>query len=135
MVAFWKPFAVVLLGVVLTSSGQILFAKCVKDRSRPRSSEEARYWQKMCEALGDHRAMTGVLCMLVAFPLGLLAIEMADVSVAVPLGAVSYVLATFLAKFYLDEHVGALRWLGVITIVVGTVLIGISATHDATAPK
>lgn len=135
MLAFWKPFAVVLLGVVLTSSGQILFAKCLKDRSKPRSSEESRYWRKMCETLCDHRAMTGVLCMLVAFPLGLLALEMADVSVAVPLGAVSYILATFMAKYYLGEHVGALRWLGVITIVVGTVLIGISATCDAPAPE
>ncbi len=131
MLAFWKPFAVVFLGVVLTSSGQVLFAKCVKERAEPQSGTEAsRHWRQLCKALADRRAAIGVVCMLIAFPLGLLALEMADVSVAVPLGAVSYILATFMGKFYLGEQVGPLRWLGVLTIVVGTVLIGISACKD-----
>lgn len=133
MLAFWKPFAVVLLGVALTSSGQVLFAKCVKERVEPQSRAEAsRHWRQLCKALGDRRAAIGVVCMLIAFPLGLLALEMADISVGVPLGAVSYILATFMGKFYLGEQVGGLRWLGVITIVVGTVLIGISACKDGT---
>ena len=131
MFVFWKPFVVVLLGVALTSSGQVLFAKCVRERAKPQSGSEAsRHWRQLFTALGDRRAATGVVCMLIAFPLGLLALEMADVSVAVPLGAVSYILATFMGKFYLGERVGTLRWLGVITIVIGTVLIGISACRD-----
>ena len=131
MFTFWKPVSVILLGVVLTSSGQVLFAKCVKERSRSQASDDARrHWRDLCEALGDRRAAVGVLCMLIAFPLGLLALEMAEVSVAVPLGAVSYILATFLGKFYLGEQVGPLRWLGTITIVIGTLLVGLSAWNS-----
>lgn len=129
MVDFWKPLSVIFLGVVLTSSGQVLFAKWVKDRSATQSTDRP-HWRQIRDALGDRRAAVGILCMLIAFPLGLVALEMADVSVAVPLGALSYILATVMGKFYLGEQVGALRWLGVITIVMGTVLIGISACTD-----
>ena len=128
MFAIWKPFAVVLLGVVLTSSGQILVARCIKDRYQPRADvKTSRQWRQLCVALCDRRAAAGVLCMLIAFPLGLLVLAMAEVSVAVPLGALSYVLATLLGEFYLGERVGPMRWAGTIIIVIGTILVGISA--------
>ena len=134
MPAFWKPVSVILLGVVLTSGGQILFAKCVKERYGSQARAESnRHWQELCAAFADRRAAVGVLCMLIAFPLGLLALEMADVSVAVPMGAVSYILATLFGKFYLGEQVGPLRWLGTVAIVVGTLLIGVSAWNQGHA--
>ena len=64
--------------------------------------------------------------MLLAFPLGIVVLAMADISVAIPLGALSYVLATLLGQFYLGERVGTIRWIGTIIIVVGTILVGIS---------
>lgn len=131
MPAFWKPFAVVLLGVLLTCSGQVLVARCIRDRSGTSPTAEIpRQWRHLREALWDRRAAAGVIFMLIAFPLGLLALAMADVSVAVPLGAMSYILATFLGKFYLGEQVGVLRWMGTIIIVIGTVLIGVSACQS-----
>jgi drug/metabolite transporter (DMT)-like permease len=130
MWAFWKLFSVVLLGVVLTNCGQVLVSKCIKDRKPPSSDDPtSRQWGRLCEALHDRQAAIGVICMVIALPLGLLALTMADVSVAVPLGAISYIMAAFMGAFYLGEHVGPLRWIGTLLIIGGTILVGLSASQ------
>lgn len=130
MTSFWKPFAIVLVGVLLTSSGQALVAKCLRNRPAANAStESARPWRRLCGAFGERRAAIGLVLMVLALPLGVLVLAMADVSVAIPLGAMSYVLATFLGRYYLGEQVGPLRWIGTIVIVVGTVLVGLSVNE------
>jgi uncharacterized membrane protein len=42
------------------------------------------------------------------------------------IGGLSYIFATFLAYFVLAENVPPLRWLGVVVITIGVVLIGTS---------
>ncbi|HVX09851.1 MAG TPA: EamA family transporter [Pirellulales bacterium] len=136
MWAFWKLFSVVLLGVVLTNCGQVLVSKCLRDRKSTTSGDPTlRQWERLCEALHDRRAAVGVVCMIIALPLGLLALAMADISVAVPLGAISYILAAFMGAFYLGEHVGPLRWIGTLLIIFGTILVGLSASHTGSTTQ
>lgn len=52
--------------------------------------------------------------------LGLLSV--AQLSVAVPATALSFVLDTVVARFYLREHVHWRRWLGVLCVTAGVVL-------------
>jgi len=72
-------------------------------------------------------SMTIWLCIL--FLLGFMASQMtvmswADYSYVMPAGAFGYALQTFLAVVILHETVSVKRWIGVLLICVGVVLVG-----------
>jgi uncharacterized membrane protein len=48
----------------------------------------------------------------------------ADYSYVMPAGAFGYALLTLLAVVFLHEHVSARRWIGVVLICVGVLLVG-----------
>jgi uncharacterized membrane protein len=65
----------------------------------------------------------------IAFLLGFMASQMtvmswADYSYVMPAGAFGYALQTFLAVVILHETVSAKRWIGVLLICVGVILVG-----------
>jgi uncharacterized membrane protein len=51
----------------------------------------------------------------------------ADLSFALPLMAVGYVVATVLGKFVLHENVGAAQWMGTLLIFAGSAVVGTTA--------
>jgi len=50
-------------------------------------------------------------------------LSMTDLSFAVPVSAVTYVMETVLAKYVLKERVNALRWAGAALVVFGVTLV------------
>jgi drug/metabolite transporter (DMT)-like permease len=52
------------------------------------------------------------------------ALSWADYSYVMPAGAFGYAALTLLAVVFLHEHVSPVRWLGVILICVGVLLVG-----------
>lgn len=52
-------------------------------------------------------------------------LSVAEVSFAVPATALSYILKTALAGWYLGEHVNVRRWMGAVLVAVGVVLIAV----------
>lgn len=58
-----------------------------------------------------------------------------DVSFIWPLTAVSFILTTLAAQFILHEHVDAVRWGGVVLIVIGAALISYSEKTKAKSPE
>jgi uncharacterized membrane protein len=81
-------------------------------------------------AHGLFEMMTSLTIWLgIAFLLGFMASQMtvmswADYSYVMPAGAFGYALQTFLAVVVLHETVSAKRWIGVLLICVGVVLVG-----------
>ena len=67
---------------------------------------------------------------IVAYGFGTLAyfyvLSRVHLSWAYGIGGLSYIFATFLAYFVLAENVPPLRWVGVVVITIGVVLIGTS---------
>jgi uncharacterized membrane protein len=57
----------------------------------------------------------------------------ADYSYVMPAGAFGYALLTFLAVVFLHETVSARRWVGVVMICVGVLLVG--QTRPRTTPR
>lgn len=55
------------------------------------------------------------------------ALAYADVSVANPMTALSYVLVTFYAAAVLREHVTPKRWAGVALVTLGAIFVGLSS--------
>jgi drug/metabolite transporter (DMT)-like permease len=52
-------------------------------------------------------------------------LTIADLSFAVPVTAITYVLETVLAKYVLKEHVNWLRWAGASLVVSGVALVSL----------
>jgi len=73
---------------------------------------------------------TALLLLLSHLGLYMLVLKRADLSFALPLTAASYPLAALLARFYLREDVGTVRWIGTLVITAGVALV---AFGDATA--
>jgi len=66
------------------------------------------------------------LCFVVATILWLTAIRHADISYAYPLLGAGYVLVTLLARLLLNEPISIPRWISVLIITLGVVLVGVS---------
>ena len=52
-------------------------------------------------------------------------LSMTDLSFAVPVSAVTYVMETVLAKYLLKERVNGLRWAGAALVICGVALVSL----------
>lgn len=74
------------------------------------------------------------LAMLILVTLMRIALlSLADLSFIVPLTATGYILSTLLGKFFLHEQITLARWLGILLIFAGTVIV--SSTSRKTAVR
>ena len=58
----------------------------------------------------------------------------ADYSYVMPAGAFGYAVLTFLAVFFLHESVSSRRWVGVVLICVGVLLVGQTKPRTTESP-
>ena len=73
--------------------------------------------------LVDRRVLSALFCLGVAMLFWLLALQRLPVSVAYPLLAANYVAMMMLARWRFRESIPSLRWLGVLSILAGIVMI------------
>lgn len=66
------------------------------------------------------------LCFAIATLLWLAAIRQAEISYAYPLLGAGYVLVTLLAQWCLSERISAWRWISILVITAGVVMVGAS---------
>ena len=78
--------------------------------------------------------LLGVLFETVFFVALLIMLSNWDVSLVWPLTSLGFVLTTLAAIFIRHEHVSALRWTGVILIMLGASLVGWSEKHKQAPP-
>ena len=67
----------------------------------------------------------GLAAYAVEIVLYTLALRAVDISVAFPVGALSFVFVTALSRWPLREAVGARRWIGSVLIVAGAMLVSL----------
>ena len=65
----------------------------------------------------------GLTMMAVSFFALLMLLSWENVSFVVPLTALSYVVGAFGGKFLLGEHIEARRWIGVVLVCLGVLLV------------
>jgi len=61
----------------------------------------------------------GLLLYTLNFFIWIIILYKVDLSIAMPVGSISYVLVPVAAMVFLHEHVGLLRWLGIAFIMLG----------------
>jgi len=70
----------------------------------------------------------GILIYALSFFIWIVVLYKIDLSVAMPLGSVSYILVPLAAIVFLHEHVDIVRWVGIVCVVFGIYFV--SKSHD-----
>ena len=73
----------------------------------------------------------GILLYLIGGILLIISFRGGEVSVLYPILATSYVWVSFLSIYFLSELMTFFKWLGIITIITGIILIGYGSNRSA----
>jgi uncharacterized membrane protein len=112
---------IMLAAVVALTLGETALAKGMKQTAR-----EGGDWIAQAFAVARNGWVgVGAVLLGVHLLLYLLALRRADLSFALPLTAASYPLSALMARFYLREDVGTVRWIGTLLITVGVAIVAL----------
>lgn len=121
-----KFLIILLIGLTFESAGVVLLKKGmaqIGDMQKVSVSEVARVVKA---GVTSRYILLGVFFEALFFVTLLALMSRSDISLLWPLTGLSFVFATFAAMVFLGEKVSALRWVGVLFVVAGAVLISYS---------
>src|SRR5271170_3224863 len=128
-----KTYVLLFLLVLFGSVGNTILSKGMKDVgdldiSRLQAIEVGTF-----RILTSGTVWTGIALMLLFMVCHMLVLSWADYSFVMPFSAIAYALVPLLAYLFLHEQVSTARWIGIVLIVLGVVLIN-RTPHRTTAP-
>lgn len=118
-----KTVIVMLLAVTAGTIGDIFLTKGMKELGDVSAMNLKGIMNAAFQALTSPKLVFGTVMLAVFFFLWLAVLSWEDLSVALPMQALNYVLVAFLSQYFLGEVVTPMRWAGTILVCVGVVLI------------
>ncbi len=118
-----KTVIVMLLAVTAGTVGDILLTKGMKELGDVSAMSLKGILHAGFQALTSPKLILGTTMLAVFFFLWLAVLSWEDLSVALPMQALNYVLVAFLSQYFLGEVVTPMRWAGTILVCVGVILI------------
>jgi drug/metabolite transporter (DMT)-like permease len=125
----------ILLAILTQAFGNVMLSRGMKEVGIAISAdlEAARYFNVALTTVTNPFFLLGLLLLTTAFLLFLTLLSRADLSYVVPITSFSYVLIALLAVYLLKESIPLTRWLGIVCICGGVLMVskGESATAKA----
>ena len=121
-----KILVILIAGLVCEAIGVVFLSKGLKQVGEVKQVSAAEIWLVVKAGVTNANILLGVALEAVFFVALLVLLSRSDVSFIWPLTAMGFVLTTLAAKFFLQEHIPPLRWLGVLLIMLGAGLITFS---------
>jgi len=118
-----KTVLIMLLAVTAGTIGDLLLAKGMKEMGDISAMNLRGMGSAALQALTTPKLVIGTAMLAVFFFLWLAVLSWEDLSVALPMQALNYVLVAFLAQYFLGEAVSPMRWAGTLLVCVGVALI------------
>ena len=118
-----KTVIVMLIAVTAGTIGDILLARGMKDIGDLSTMNLKGILNVAVQALTTPKLILGVAMLAVFFFLWLAVLSWEDLSVALPMQALNYILVAFLSQYFLHEVVTPLRWAGTVLVVIGVIMI------------
>jgi uncharacterized membrane protein len=128
-----KTYVLLFLLVVLGSVGNTILSKGMKDAGDLDISHFASLAAAAARVLASGTIWLGIAMMLGFMICHMLVLSWADYSFVMPFSAIAYALVPLLAFLFLHEQVSMGRWIGIVLIVLGVVLIN-RTPHRTTPP-
>jgi len=124
-----KTMIVMFLAVSAGTVGDILLAKGMKEMGDLSAMNLRGIMDAAYRALTSPKLIFGTAMLAVFFFLWLAVLSWEDLSVALPMQALNYVLVAFLSQYFLGEVVSPLRWAGTLLVCVGVMMITKSSVN------
>jgi uncharacterized membrane protein len=118
-----KTYLLLALMVVFGSVGNTVLDKGMKALGAVSLSSLAAIRSGFFATISSPTVWLGIACMIVFFVCHMLALSGADYSFVMPFSALTYALVPLLGFLFLGEHVPALRWVGILLIFFGVILV------------
>ena len=118
-----KTIVVMLIAITAGAVGDIFLTQGMKGAGDMSAMSFRQILDTAFKALSNWRLILGTAFQAVYFGLWLAVLSWEDLSVALPLQALSYLVVAFLAQWYLGEQVSGVRWAGICLICVGVALV------------
>lgn len=125
-----KTIVVMLLAITAGTIGDILLTKGMREIGDLSAMNLRGILNASLQALTSPKLIIGTTMLAVFFFLWLAVLSWEDLSIALPMQALNYVLVAILAKYMLHEQVSPLRWTGIILVCIGVMLITSSSTSE-----
>lgn len=114
------------ISVVFAVAGQFTLKSAMNEVGRIGATEIAAAGDTIVRALKEPRLWLGLTLFGVSALFWLVVLSRVDLSVAYPFVGLSYIIVVLFSRLFLNEHVTALRWLGVVFVAVGITIVGLS---------
>ncbi|MDD2365315.1 MAG: EamA family transporter [Desulfuromonadaceae bacterium] len=118
-----KTLTVMLIAITAGAVGDIFLTQGMKGGGDLSTMTFRQITATAIDALTNWRLVLGTALQAVYFGLWLAVLSWEDLSVALPLQALSYLVVAFLAQCYLGENVTGIRWTGICLICIGVALV------------
>jgi len=128
-----KTYVLLFLLILLGSVGNTILSKGMKDAGDLDISHVSSLAAGAARLLTSGTIWAGIAMMLGFMVCHMLVLSWADYSFVMPFSAIAYALVPLLAYLFLHEQVSTARWIGIVLIVLGVVLIN-RTPHRTTPP-
>jgi len=125
---------ILMAGLIFEALGVNFLKAGLKQIGGPDGYAAGELSRFLARSLTNGHLLTGVLFEAIFFASLLYLLSQAEVSLIWPLTSVGFVITTLAARFVQDEQVSALRWIGVLLITLGALLVGWSETLRTPPP-
>lgn len=129
-----KTIIIMILAVTAGTVGDILLAKGMKELGDLSAMNLRGIIEVAIRAMTTWKIIVGTAMLALFFFLWLAVLSWEDLSVALPMQALNYVLVAVLAKYILHEQISPLRWAGIFLVCVGVIMITKSSTVEKKQP-
>lgn len=119
----FKTATVMLIAVIAGTIGDILLARGMKELGDISAMNLKGILSVALQALTSPKLVLGTAMLAVFFFLWLAVLSWEDLSVALPMQALNYILVAFLSQYFLHEVVTPLRWAGTVLVAIGVIMI------------
>jgi drug/metabolite transporter (DMT)-like permease len=116
-----------LIGIMVaaTTAGEVMQAMGMRRHGEIRDFRPGAIGRALALLASNRFVIGSMVCMAASFFAFMKLLAATDLSFAVPVSAVTYVLETVLAKYLLKERVNWLRWAGASLVVCGVALVSL----------
>ncbi len=118
-----KTLVVMILAITAGAVGDIFLTLGMKSLGDLSTKGVREMLALVFSAMTSPKLIVGTALQAVYFGLWLAVLSWEDLSVALPMQALNYVIVAFLSQWYLGESVTLLRWTGIVIICIGVGLV------------
>ena len=128
-----KLIVILLIGLVLEAVGVVFLSQGLHEIGEVKQISAGEIGRIIARGAGNRNILLGILFEAIFFGVLIYLLSQKDVSLIWPLTSLGFVITALAAWMIRHEHVSALRWAGIVIIVIGAALVAWSEQKSKSA--